>query len=134
MDLSVVQQHNDVATEVAQQFPQEHADFRSMNVHGVQMTVECEMAALRADRNAGDGRDPIMAQDMVVDRRLTAGAPGLTHRGNQQEAGFVDEHDMGCQPCGVFFTRGQTVRFHSAMSASLRSAARRSGFWWLHPN
>jgi hypothetical protein len=40
---------------------------------------------------------------------------------------------MGCQPCGVFFTRGQTDRFHSAMAASLRSTARRSGFWWLQP-
>jgi hypothetical protein len=40
---------------------------------------------------------------------------------------------VGCQPCGVFFTRGQTDRFHSAMAASLRSRARRSGFWWLQP-
>jgi hypothetical protein len=40
---------------------------------------------------------------------------------------------MGCQPCGVFFTRGQTDRFHSAMVASSRSMARRSGFWWLQP-
>jgi hypothetical protein len=38
------------------------------------------------------------------------------------------------QPRGVFFTRGQTVRFHSAIACSLRSAARRSGFWWLQPN
>jgi hypothetical protein len=40
---------------------------------------------------------------------------------------------VGRQPCGVFFTRGQTVRFHSAMAVSLRSTARRSGFWWLQP-
>jgi hypothetical protein len=40
---------------------------------------------------------------------------------------------VGRQPCGVFFTRGQLDRFHSAMASSLRSRARRSGFWWLHP-
>jgi hypothetical protein len=40
---------------------------------------------------------------------------------------------MGRQPRGVFFTRGQTDCFHSAMAASLRSMARRSGFWWLQP-
>jgi hypothetical protein len=38
---------------------------------------------------------------------------------------------MGCQPCGVFFTAGQTDRFHSAIATSLRSTARRSGFWGL---
>jgi hypothetical protein len=40
---------------------------------------------------------------------------------------------MGCQPCGVFFTRGQTDRFHVVTAASSRSTARRSGFWWLQP-
>jgi hypothetical protein len=41
---------------------------------------------------------------------------------------------VGCQPCGVFFTRGHSDRFHSVMAASFRSTARRSGFWWLHPS
>jgi hypothetical protein len=41
---------------------------------------------------------------------------------------------MGCQPCGVFFTAGQTDCFQSVMAASSRSMARRSGFWWLHPS
>jgi hypothetical protein len=41
---------------------------------------------------------------------------------------------VGCQPSGVFFTLGQTDRFHSAMAASSRSTARRSGFWWLQPS
>jgi hypothetical protein len=41
---------------------------------------------------------------------------------------------MGAQPCGVFFTRGQSVRFQHSMAASSRSTARRSGFWWLQPN
>jgi hypothetical protein len=41
---------------------------------------------------------------------------------------------VGTQPVGVFFIRGQSWRFHCSMRFSSRSMARRSGFWWLHPN
>jgi hypothetical protein len=74
-----------------------------------------------------------MTVHMAVKRRLAAGAPGLAHGRDQQEARFVEEKQMGSQPCGVFFTRGQSVRFQRSMASSSRSRARRSGFWWLHP-
>jgi len=134
VDLGIVQQHDQMPMQVTQQLTQEGADFRAMDVDRVQMAVQPKASALGTDRDAGNGRNPVVAQDVVVDGRLTTRAPGLAHRWNQQEPGFVDEDDMGCQPRGVFFIRGQTLRFHSPISASLRSAARRSGFWWLHPN
>jgi hypothetical protein len=36
---------------------------------------------------------------------------------------------VGAQPCGVFFTRGQSFRFQRSMAPSSRSKARPSGFW-----
>ena len=53
-----------------------------------------------------------MTVAMVDYRRVADGTPGLVDGGNQEEAGFVDENDVGCQPRGVFFTAGQTARFH----------------------
>lgn len=134
VNLGVVQQNEELSPQVPQEFTHEDADLRAMDIDRVEMAVQPHVPTPRADREAGDSGDSVMAIDVVVQGRLAARAPGLAHLRNQQEPGFVDENDMGCQPCGVFFTRGQTVRFHSAMSASLRSAARRSGFWWLQPN
>jgi len=44
---------------------------------------------------------------------------------------LVDEYQVGAQPWSVFFTLSQSVAFHFWMAASLRSNARRSGFWGL---
>src|SRR5208337_1394103 len=104
-----------------------------MDVVLVELAVQCTMEMLRTDGNTRNSRDPIMTIPMEDDRGLSHRTPGLVDRGNQEEARFVDEDEMGCQPCGVFFTRGQTDRFHSSMAASSRSRARRSGFWWLQP-
>ncbi len=68
------------------------------------------------------------------DRGLTHRAPGLPDRRDQEEARFVGKDEMGAQPCGVFFTRGQPARFQAAMAASSRSTARRSGVWGLQPS
>src|SRR5512136_63387 len=92
------------------------------------------MEAFGADGNPRDSRDPVMTISMKHDRGLSHRTPGLMDRRDQEEARFVDKDEMGCQPCGVFFTWGQTDRFHFSMAASSRSMARRSGFWWLQPS
>jgi len=98
----VVQQNKEVSPQVPQEFTHEDADLRAMDVDRVEMAVQPHVPIPRADREAGDSGDAIMAIDVVVQGRVAARAPGPAHRGNQQEAGFVDEDDMGCQPCGVF--------------------------------
>jgi len=133
MDGSVVQQNDQMAADLAQQMAEEGQHFFSLDVVLIQVAVQRTMETLGADRNAGDGGDPVVAIPITQKRCLSHRAPGLSDRGDQEEAGFVDEHDVGCQPRGVFFTRGHTVRFHSAIAGSSRSTARLSGFWWLHP-
>lgn len=113
---------------------EEHSHFFVLDIILVQLAVERTMEAFGTDGDAGDGRDAVVTIPMVQNRRLSYRAPGFADRRGQEEARFVDKDEMGCQPCGVFFTRGQTDRFHSAMAGSSRSRARRSGFWWLQPN
>jgi hypothetical protein len=134
VNLSVVEQGDDVSAQVAQYILEEVADHVAVNVRVEQLAVQPQTPALRADGNSGDGRDSVVAAHMTVNRRLAARTPGLAHRGDQQEARFVEEKQMGAQPCGVFFTRGQSARFQCSMASSSRSMARRSGFWWLHPS
>src|SRR5208337_4860039 len=133
MDLTVVKQNDEMAMDLMQQVAEERRHFFALNIVLVELAVQRTMEAFRADGNTGDGRDAIVTVPMTHDRRLSHRTPGLTDRGNQEESRFVDKDEMGCQPCGVFFTRGQTDRFHVVVAASSRSTARRSGFWWLQP-
>lgn len=134
MGIAVIQKDDQVAADLTQKMAEERRHFFPLDVILIKMTVERAPIALMTDSNPGDGRDAVMAITMTDSRRPPDRAPGLPDRGNQQEARFVDENDMGRQPRGVFFTLGQTELFHSTMAASLRSTARRSGFWWLQPN
>ena len=134
MNLSIVQYDDDMSAQMPQEIAKKHAHLVAADVHGVEVTVEAETATLGAERDTRDGRNPVVTVAVTVDRCLTTRTPCLAHGWNQQEARFVNEDNMGAQPFGVFFTRGHTVRFHSAIRSSSRSMARRSGFWWLQPN
>jgi len=128
MNCAVVQQNDQMAADLEQQITEECQNFVSLNVALIQLAVQFTMETLGADGNAGNGGNPIMTIPITQKGCLPHRAPCFSDRGDQEKAGFVDKHYMGCQPCGVFFTHGQTVRFHSAMAASLRSTARLSGF------
>ena len=133
VNLPVVEQGDDRSAQMAQDIVQEPANHVTVYIRAEQLAEQSQAAAVRADGNSGDRRDPIVAVEVAVNRRLAARAPGLAHRGDQQKARFVEEEQMGPQPRGVFFRRGHTARFQRAMASSSRSRARRSGFWGLHP-
>jgi len=133
MNLAIIQQGNQVASYLSQELAEERRHFFPLDIVLIKLAVQCTTEAFRTDGNTGDSRDPVMTISMKYDRGLSHRTPGLADRRDQEEARFVDKDEMGCQPCGVFFTRGQTDRFHFSMAASSRSTARRSGFWWLHP-
>jgi hypothetical protein len=134
MNPAIVEQDDEVAGDLAQQLAEERCHLLALDIVFVQLAVQRAMTTLRADGDARDGRDPVVRIPMPHDRGLAHRAPGLPDRRDQEEARLVDEDEVGAQPCGVFFTRGQPERFHAAMAASSRSRARRSGFWWLQPN
>ncbi len=133
MNLPIVEQNDQMAWYLMQQVAKERGNFFPLNIILVKLTVQSTMEPFRADGNTGNGRDSVMAIPVKQERSLPHRRPSLSNRGDQEEARFVDKDEMGCQPCGVFFTRGQTDRFQASIAASSRSMARRSGFWWLQP-
>jgi len=134
MNPPIVQQHHKVARNLAQQLPEKGRYFAALDIVLIEVTVQRAMAALRADGDPRDGRDAVVRIPVPHDRRLAHRTPGLPDRGDQEEARFVGEDEMGAQPRGVFFTRGQLSRFQRAMATSSRSTARRSGVWGLQPS
>ena len=133
MNLTIIQQDHQMASYLSQKLAEERRYLFAMEIVLIELAVQGTMETFRTDGNPRDRRDPVMIIPMKHNRCLSHRTPGLMDRGDQEETRFVDKDEVGCQPCGVFFTRGQTDRFHSAMAASLRSKARRSGFWWLQP-
>jgi len=129
MDLDAVPEHDDGSTKVVQQRAQEGTDVGRTEVLARQaLDVETAVATARAEGHGRDHRNAVMLVPVTHQRRLAPQRPGAPHRRRQEEAAFVDEDEVGAQPRGVFFTRGQSCVFHLAMAASSRSSARRSGF------
>ncbi len=128
VDAGVVPDHNDVPAEVAQQVSEEFTHLVVPDVLRVTPKVQADPPTPGSNRDARNDRDPIMPVTMMKEGRLTARSPGLSHRGNQEEARLVDEDDVGTQPRSVFFTRSQSLRFQRSIFSSSRSRARRSGF------
>lgn len=129
-----VPDHDHGAAEMAEQVAQEGAHFPLPEVVMVPLVVQAEALTDRADGETRDHRDAIAAIPVVQQRGLAARRPGPDHGGRKHDPRFVYEDDVGPQPNGVFFTRGQAFRFQRAIAGSSRSRARRSGFWQLHPH
>lgn len=131
---TVVQKDDDMAGDLAQQMAEECRDLFTLDVVFVELAIQGASETLRADCDSRDGRDSVVAVPMRNEWCLADRAPCFEHRRDEEKAGFVYKYEVGTQPDGVFFTRGQISRFHSSMATSLRSMARSSGFWWLQPN
>lgn len=129
VDVVVVPKDDDLAAQVTEHVPHECHDFGALDVLAVPAEVEANAVTHRAQRDARDHRDPVVAIVMRDPGRVTARRPGLAHGGDQPEPRLVDEDEVGAQPPGFFLTCGQRVRFQRSMRASSRSSARRSGFW-----
>ena len=128
MNAGVVPDHDDVPAEVAQQVSEEFAHLVVSDVFRVALEVQTDAPTPGRNGEARDHGDTVMPVAMMNEGRLTARSPGLSHRGDQEEARLIDEDDVGTQPRSVFFTRSQSLRFQRSIFSSSRSRARRSGF------
>lgn len=128
MDFRVVEQHDDLASEMEQQVPEKLADTLSVDVGAMKPEVEPCAVAPRAERNPGDDRHLGATLPVSANRGLSPRCPSAQHQGAELEARFIHEYYVGAQPPGVFFTRGHSFAFHRSISVSSRSMARFSGF------
>ena len=134
VDRAVVPDHDHGTAKMSEQVAQEGADLRLPDVMSKELEVEAIASPARAHRNAGDRGDAIPALAMAKQRRLPSWRPRSAHARRQDEPRFVDEDEVGAQPRGFFLISRQVFFFQSAMRSSLRSRARRSGFWTLQPS
>jgi len=133
VDGRAVPDHDDLSAKMLEQVPEKVVDLLVRDILRMQTEVETQAPALGADRQSADDGYACVVVPVTHDRGLSDGCPGAPDGRDQHEAGFVDEDDVGTQPRSVFFTRGQSRRFHCSMRFSSRSMARRSGFWQLKP-
>jgi len=80
------------------------------------------------------GRECLPREVVLQHRRLTPRRPGTPSMGSLAQSRFVDEDDRAALFLGVFFSSGQRACFHRRTALSLRSRARPTGRWQLHPN
>jgi len=88
----IIQQNRHRAAQMPQQLTQKPADLLLPDVVKVEQIVEPQVVPLGAQRNSGNDGDlvpPPLA--MTMHGSLALRSPGLDHRGNQQEARFIDE-------------------------------------------
>ena len=114
--------------------PKEGADSPTSDVVQAELIVEPQRLTSRADGDRRDDRYAIVTVPMMVDRSVPPWCPGAQQIRDQEEPRFVEEDEVGTQPCSVFFTRGQRFFFQRRIASSLRSTARRSGVWALQPS
>ena len=133
MGVPTIPQDDDVPRELPEQSSQEVAGLELSDVFRVELKVKVEALAAGRNRDSRDGGDPVAPIEVMNRGRLAHGSPGAGDRRGQLEAGFVGEDEVGTQPPGVFFTRGQSSRMKRRISDLLRSSAFFCGFWWLHP-
>ncbi len=133
MGISAVPQDDDVPRELPEQPSKKVPGLELSNVFRVELKVKVEALAAGRNRDSRDHGDPVASIEVMNRGRLAHGRPGAGDRRGQLEAGFVGEDEVGTQPPGVFFTRGQSSRMKRRISALLRSSAFFCGFWWLHP-
>lgn len=134
VDVGAVEEDEDRAAKMTKQVAQEGHDVGGAEVL-VQLTVEVEPAAPPpgAEGEGGQNRDTVVLLPVPQQGRVAARRPGAPYARGQLESRLVQEDEVGAQPPGVFFTRGQSRFFQRSMAASSRSNALRSGFWALQP-
>lgn len=133
MRIPTVPQDEDVTRDLPEQRSQEVAGLELSDVLRVELKVKVEALAAGRNRDSRDDGDPVASIEVMNRGRLADRSPGARDRGGQLEARLVGEDEVGTQPLGVFFTRGQSFWMKWRISALLRSSAFFCGFWWLHP-
>jgi len=86
----IIQNHDHLAPQVAQQLAQKQANFFLPDIVEVELIVQTEALAARAYRDSGNDRNLVAAAlTMIVNRSTALRRPGLGYIRNQKEARFV---------------------------------------------
>ena len=136
MSLKTVPNQDDGPGKLLQEYAKKIDDSTRIDV-GVGVKPEIQVEILPRGRYA-KGRNHrhflMRARTLIEQRRLASWAPRAANQGRHQDATFVDKDEPRLQARGFFLIRGHWVLTQPWMKSSLRSTARRAGFWGLQPN
>jgi len=97
----IPQQHHR-SPEMLEQLFKEGADIQTRKITRPKSEIESQMLPLRGHRQSTDGRNPVLFVNVIEDRGLSFWSPGAAYVGNKQEAGLIEEDQMGPKSFGVF--------------------------------
>ena len=127
-----VPQQNHAAWEVAAQRTQEGLDVNTPEAAWLQGKKETPPFSLGITGQRADGGEALVVKGLSQHRSLAPRRPGASYAGALGEATFVGEDEGGMPPGALFLSLGQHSSSHWEIAASLRSLARRAGFWEVH--
>ncbi len=131
---AVPDQHDTTPAEMALERAQEGHQGPIGVGAGASMEEESAASPIPAERQGPRHRQALPVPARVdEDRGFTPRRPRATDYRMLRDPAFVFEDEPGMLALGVFFSRGQLVRFHSAIAASSRSRACRPGRCSDHP-
>ena len=89
----IVQNHDHLAPQVAQQLAQKHANFFLPDIVEIKLIVQTQALAAGAYGDSRNDRDLVAsALTMIVNRSTALRGPGLGHIRNQKEARFIGKN------------------------------------------
>ena len=89
----IVQNHDHLAPQVAQQLAQKHANFFLPDIVEIKLIVQTQALAAGANGDSRNDRDLVApALAMIVNRSTALRRPGLGHIRNQKEARFIGKN------------------------------------------
>ena len=102
---------------------------------GVKPEIQVEIVPRgRYAKCRNHGHFLVRARTLIEQPRLGSWAPRAANQRLHQHVIFVDKDEPRLQARGFFLMRGHSVLTQPWMKSSLRSTARRAGFWGLQPN
>jgi len=128
VDRGIVEDRDDLASQVSQQVAEEVADVGVADIVAMATEVESHPPAPGADREPGDDGQTIVAVAVVDPGVCPQGAQVRRSVGIRRNPDSSTKTRCARQRVALFSTCGQRVRFQRAMCSSSRSSARRSGF------
>jgi len=102
MDGSPIPQQDHGPPKMPEQMVQEGSDIQPREIAGAKSEIEGQPSPLGRHGQRTDCRDPILLVDRANDRGAAFRGPGAGHVGNEQEARFIEEDQMGATSFGVF--------------------------------
>ena len=104
VDAPLVPKQDDRTAQVAQQLTQELGHVESLEIVLLKTQVKAHVFANRRYGERRQRRDAIMTIAVSNDGRATLRTPGSTTRGNEQEATFIEEDQMGPTSLSFFLS------------------------------